>query len=71
MAFSLLIFAFFSLAGATVPYKTAYFDQNLDHFNFVQDKMFKQRYLYTGRSALLLQLTFKELRILKIDIQMF
>ena len=53
MAFSLLIFAFFSLAGATLPYKTAYFEQNLDHFNFVQDKTFKQRYLYTGMSALL------------------
>ena len=50
MAFSLLIFAFFSFAGATVPYNTAYFEQKLDHFNFVQDKTFKQRYLYTGKT---------------------
>lgn len=33
------------------PYKMAYFEQNLDHFNFVQDKTFKQRYLFTGKSA--------------------
>ncbi len=46
----LVILAFFSIAGATVPYKTAYLEQNLDHFNFVQDKTFKQRYLYTGKS---------------------
>ena len=51
MAVSLAILAFFSFAGATVPYKTAYFEQNLDHFNFVQDITFKQRYLYTGKST--------------------
>ncbi len=50
MAFLLVLLAFFSIAGATVPYKTAYLEQNLDHFNFVQDKTFKQRYLYTGKS---------------------
>ncbi|KAL9951015.1 hypothetical protein ACROYT_G043603 [Oculina patagonica] len=26
-----------------------YFEHNLDHFNFVQDKTFKQRYLYTDQ----------------------
>ncbi|KAJ7369590.1 Kinesin-like protein kif13b [Desmophyllum pertusum] len=46
--FALIVSAFFSFTAAIVPYKTAYFEQNLDHFNFVQDKTFKQRYLYTG-----------------------
>lgn len=49
--FALLVLAFVSLAAATVPYETAYFEQKLDHFNFVQDKTFKQRYIYTGKSA--------------------
>lgn len=48
---ALLVLCSISLAGATVPYKMAYFEQNLDHFNFVQDKTFKQRYLFAGKSA--------------------
>jgi hypothetical protein len=52
--FALLVLAFVSLAEAAIPYKTAYFEQKLDHFNFVQDKTFKQRYLYTGKSACML-----------------
>lgn len=55
--FALLVLAFVSLAAATVPYETAYFEQNLDHFNFVQDKTFKQRYIYTGKSACILLLS--------------
>jgi len=39
---------FFSFAGAHVPYEVGQFEQKLDHFNFVQDVTFKQRYLYTG-----------------------
>ena len=54
---ALLLSAFVSLAGASVPYETAYFEQNVDHFNFVQDKTFKQRYIYTGQSACLLFLS--------------
>jgi len=50
--FALLVLSFVSLAGATVPYETAYFEQNLDHFNFVQVNTFKQRYIYTGKSSL-------------------
>jgi len=46
---ALLVLWSISLAGASVPYKTSYFEQNLDHFNFVQDKTFKQRYLFTGK----------------------
>lgn len=44
-----VVVAFLSFAGAIVPYKTAYFEQKLDHFNFVQDATFKQRYLYTDQ----------------------
>lgn len=55
--FALLVLAFVSLAAATVPYETAYFEQNLDHFNFVQVKTFKQRYIYTGKSACILLLS--------------
>lgn len=47
--FALLVSVFVSLAAATVPYETAYFEQNLDHFNFVQDITFKQRYIYTDK----------------------
>ena len=50
--FALLVLSFISLAGATVPYETAYFEQDLDHFNFVQVNTFKQRYIYTGKSSL-------------------
>ena len=56
--FVLLVLAFASSAGATVPYGTAYFEQNLDHFNFVQVKTFKQRYIYTGKSACYLLYSF-------------
>ena len=52
--FALLVLAFVSLAAAAVPYETAYFEQNLDHFNFVQDITFKQRYIYTGKSLCIL-----------------
>ena len=52
--FALLVLAFVSLAAAVVPYETAYFEQNLDHFNFVQDTTFKQRYIYTGKSLCIL-----------------
>lgn len=55
--FALLVLAFVSLAAATVPYEAAYFEQNLDHFNFVQVKTFKQRYIYTGKSACILLLS--------------
>lgn len=47
--FALLVLAFVSLVGATVPYETAYFEQKLDHFNFVQDITFKERYIYTDK----------------------
>ncbi|EFC48673.1 lysosomal carboxypeptidase [Naegleria gruberi] len=33
------------MASALPPYKTLYFDQKLDHFDFTNDKTFKQRYL--------------------------
>ena len=48
--FLLVVSSLFVLEGATVPYKTAYLEQDLDHFNFVQANKvtFKQRYLYTG-----------------------
>lgn len=46
---SLLFVACTSLTGAIIPkYSIAYFKQKLDHFNFVQDATFSQRYLYTG-----------------------
>ena len=45
-----LVLAFFSFAAAIIPeYSIAYFKQKLDHFNFVQDATFSQRYLYTGK----------------------
>lgn len=45
-----LVLAFFSFAAAIIPqYNIAYFEQKLDHFNFVQDTTFSQRYLYTGK----------------------
>ncbi|KAJ7379589.1 Dipeptidyl peptidase 2 [Desmophyllum pertusum] len=47
--FVLIASAFFSFTGAIIPYKTAYFEQNLDHFNFVQVETFKQRYIYTDQ----------------------
>lgn len=48
--FVIVISSLFVIVGATVPYKTAYFEQDLDHFNFVQANKvtFKQRYIYTG-----------------------
>ena len=50
LEFLIVISSLFVIVGATVPYKTAYFEQDLDHFNFVQANKvtFKQRYLYTG-----------------------
>ena len=50
--FLLVVSSLFVLVGATVPYKTAYLEQDLDHFNFVQANKvtFKQRYLYTGKA---------------------
>ena len=45
-----LVFAFFSFAAAIIPQcSIAYFEQKIDHFNFVQDATFSQRYLYTGK----------------------
>ena len=51
--FLLVVSSLFVLVGATVPYKTAYLEQDLDHFNFVQANKvtFKQRYLYTGKAC--------------------
>lgn len=47
---SLLFVACTSLTGAIIPkYSIAYFKQKLDHFNFVQDATFSQRYLYTDQ----------------------
>ena len=31
-----MVSSLFVLVGATVPYKTAYLEQDLDHFNFVE-----------------------------------
>ena len=45
-----LVLALFSFAATIIPqYNIAYFEQKLDHFNFVQDATFSQRYLYTGK----------------------
>ena len=50
---SLLFVACTSFTGAIIPkYSIAYFMQKLDHFNFVQDSTFSQRYLYTGTVSL-------------------
>ena len=52
MDFSLISLAFVTvipLVTATISYETGYFEQKLDHFNFIVDVTFKQRYLYTGR----------------------
>ena len=50
-----MVSSYFVVVGATIPYKTAYFGQDLDHFNFVQASKvtFKQRYLYTGTTKAL------------------
>ena len=39
--------------GQPVPYQEEYFDQTLDHFNFISygDKTFKQRYLLQGNGG--------------------
>ena len=38
------------IAGQIVPYQEKYFDQTLDHYNFISygDRTFKQRYLMLG-----------------------
>ena len=48
--FLVVVSPLFVFVGATIPYKTAYLEQDLDHFNLVQANKvtFKQRYLYTG-----------------------
>ena len=48
--FLVVVSSYFVIVGATIPYKTAYFGQDLDHFNFAQANKVtsKQRYLYTG-----------------------
>ena len=40
--------------GQVVPYKEEFFDQTIDHFNFVSygDKTFKQRYLIQGKASI-------------------
>ena len=40
--------------GQVFPYKEEFFDQTIDHFNFVSygDKTFKQRYLFQGKASI-------------------
>ncbi|XP_029188961.2 dipeptidyl peptidase 2-like [Acropora millepora] len=45
--FFLVVSAFSLFTEAAVSYKTAYFEQRVDHFNFVQALTYKQRYIYT------------------------
>ena len=39
----------FSHCEAVVPYKTLYFEQLVDHFNYVNQQTFQQRYLVAGK----------------------
>ena len=48
----LLFLVLFSSVVAQVPYSSDYFEQKVDHFNFVEDATFKQRYLFTGKVVL-------------------
>ena len=70
---SLLFVACTSLTGAIIPkYSIAYFKQKLDHFNFVQDATFSQRYLYTGTvSNLNMTLRLKKASVLPIPVLNF
>jgi len=60
LEFFLVVSAFSLFTEAAVPYKTAYFEQRVDHFNFVQALTYMQRYIYTGglRSTSALKLFF-------------
>ena len=46
--FLVVVSPLFVFVGATIPYKTAYLEQDLDHFNLVQANKvtLKQRCLY-------------------------
>ena len=49
LEFFLFVSAFSLFTEAAVPpYKTAYFEQRVDHLNFVQALTYRQRYIYTG-----------------------
>ena len=71
--FLLVVSSLFVLEGAIVPYKTAYLEQDLDHFNFVQANKvtFKQRYLYTGKALTVISDTDGALEVKLYDVVHF
>ena len=71
--FLLMVSSLFVFGGATVPYKTAYLEQDLDHFNFVQANKvtFKQRYLYTGKALTIISDTDGTLEVKLHDVVHF
>ena len=52
----LVSLAFSVQADKPIAYKVGYFQQQVDHFNFVQSATFQQRYIYTGKQLTQLKL---------------
>ena len=48
LKFVLVALPLLYLTEASVPYKIGYFEQKIDHFNFIEASTYMQRYLYTG-----------------------